>query len=60
LEALPLIDFSRVGFGILSAEVDARMALRNLVESQGYTFVMEQSRSYWFINTSKFRAFTEI
>jgi hypothetical protein len=55
LEALQSIDFSRVGFGILFAEADAHdpaknMAMRNLVESKGYTFLMEQSRSYWFIN----------
>ena len=55
LEALQSIEFERVGFGILLVEADVHdpdknMALRALVESKGYTFLMEQSRSYWFIN----------
>ena len=52
-EILKAIDFSRLGFGIILTEADEHhtlknLVLRNLLESKGYTFLMEYARSYWF------------
>lgn len=55
LEAIQSIDFQRVGFGIILVESDEwdqlkNMALRTFLESQGYLFIMDRRRSYWFVN----------
>jgi len=49
------IDFDQVGFGIVLVEADEHnelknMAVRTLFESNGYIFLREHSRSYWFVN----------
>lgn len=55
LEALTTLDFSKVGFGIIFVEADPHnpmknLAVRTLLERNGYTFVEDKERSHWFIN----------
>lgn len=54
-KVLKSIDFDQVGFGIVLVEADEHnqlknMAVRTLLESNGYTFLREFHRSYWFVN----------
>jgi Methyltransferase FkbM domain len=55
LAVLQSIDYDHVAFGILLVEADEHnfiknMALRTFVERQGYTFLGEYERSYWFVH----------
>ena len=55
LDALLSIDFSQVGFGIIFVEQDGRskrkeIAIRTLLETNGYIFLEVKERSGWFIN----------
>ena len=57
LAVLESIDFERVGFGIVFAEADRsnelkNMAMRELMESKGYSYLFEtpSPRSYWWAN----------
>jgi hypothetical protein len=55
VEAIHSIDFERVGFGIILVESDSwdqlkNMSLMTYLESKGYIFLMNQRRSYWFVN----------
>jgi len=57
-EALASLDFDLVSFGIILVESDEHNQLKNMVlrsklESNGYKFLMDSARSYWFVN-SKF------
>jgi hypothetical protein len=54
-KVLKSIDFDQVGFGIVLVEADEHnelknMAVRTLLESNGYTFLRNFHRSYWFVN----------
>jgi FkbM family methyltransferase len=60
-EALASLDFDSVAFGIIVVEADdhnerKNLALRTLLESNGYIFLYDKNRSYWFAN----RAFASI
>lgn len=55
LSVLNSIDFNRVGFGVVLVEADGHnefknLAMRQLLESNGYLFLEEWHRSYWFVN----------
>jgi FkbM family methyltransferase len=52
---LQSVDWKRIGFGIIFVEAGhynemKNLAMRGLVESQGYTFLEDFHRSYWFVN----------
>eukprot|EP00978_Attheya_sp_CCMP212_P012596 scaffold31509_cov56-Attheya_sp.AAC.1 len=57
-EVLLSIDYSSIGFGVILLEANPRnllrkkYAARTLLESNGYTFLMEEGKSYWFINNN--------
>jgi len=49
------VDWKRTGFGIIFVEADEHnefknLAMRELIESQGYRFLEVHQRSYWFVN----------
>lgn len=53
--ALKSLDFEEVAFGVLLVEADEHNELKNtavrgLIESNGYTFLEQREKSYWFIN----------
>lgn len=55
LSILKTVDFSKTGFGVIAIEADEtnerkNMAIRSLLHENGYTFVGDKKRSYWFIN----------
>ena len=55
LSVLQSTDFGRVGFGIIFVEADDHNEEKNLaivqfLESNGYKFLEEYKRSYWFVN----------
>ncbi|KAL7533801.1 hypothetical protein ACHAXR_009085 [Thalassiosira sp. AJA248-18] len=54
LSVFKSIDFDRVGFGIIFAEADRskmrQLAIRQFMESKGYSFLEVFSNSYWFVN----------
>lgn len=65
LEVLKSIDFDKFSFGILFVEADQHnprknLALRIFVESKGYIFLMEERRSYWFVNPDFFNIYKEL
>lgn len=54
-QVLKSIDFTRVSFGIIFLEADELNEMKNLatrahLESNGYRFLMEKQKSYWFMN----------
>jgi len=54
---LKSVDFNRVGFGIVFVEADDHNEMKNLaviklLEMNGYTFLEEFNRSYWFANVN--------
>lgn len=64
-DALSSLDFDLVSFGILLVEADKHNELKNIVlrsklESNGYTFIMDSSRSYWFINNDFGRIYSHL
>lgn len=56
LSALRSIDFTSVSFGIILVEYNVHrdelrnMALRTILETNGYIFLYVKNRSYWFVN----------
>lgn len=55
LAALQSLDFEKVGFGIILVECDGHnelknLALRALLEDNGYRHLMDRDRSCWFYN----------
>jgi len=49
------VDWERIGFGIIFVEADRHsefknLAMRGLIESQGYMFLERYGSSYWFVN----------
>jgi len=64
-EALASLDFDLVSFGIIFVESDStnelkNMALRRKLESNGYTFIMDFARSYWFVNNDFGRIYSDV
>jgi hypothetical protein len=60
-EALASLDFDSVAFGIILVEANGHnesknLALRTLLESNGYIFLYDKNESYWFAN----RAFASV
>jgi hypothetical protein len=56
-EALASLDFSNVAFGIIFIEADSHnerknLAVRNLLQSNGYIFCESMHRSDWFVNSA--------
>ena len=55
-EVLQSIDFDTVGFGVVLVEADhynnhrKNLAVRTFMIDKGYSFLMEEKRSYWFVN----------
>jgi FkbM family methyltransferase len=52
---LQSINFDLVGFGVIVVEADTHnkrknMAVRTFLESNGYIYLEENGRSYWFVN----------
>eukprot|EP00581_Thalassiosira_minuscula_P016441 CAMPEP_0183717138 /NCGR_PEP_ID=MMETSP0737-20130205/10835_1 /TAXON_ID=385413 /ORGANISM="Thalassiosira miniscula, Strain CCMP1093" /LENGTH=229 /DNA_ID=CAMNT_0025946521 /DNA_START=389 /DNA_END=1079 /DNA_ORIENTATION=+ len=52
---LKSVDWTRVGFGVILVEADNHNELKNLamretIEAQGYIFLEDYERSYWFVN----------
>ncbi|KAL7543715.1 hypothetical protein ACHAXR_013534 [Thalassiosira sp. AJA248-18] len=52
---LQSVDFDRVGFGIIFVEANSHNPMKNLallefLESNGYSYLEEYERSYWFVN----------
>lgn len=60
-EVVKSIDFSKIGFGIILVEADGHNQMKNMLvrmhlEDNGYSFIQEHLRSYWFVN----KAFSQI
>ena len=54
---LKSIDFDRTQFGIVLVEADEHnemknIAMREFLEKEGYRFLFEYERSYWFVNAN--------
>ncbi|KAL3924227.1 MAG: hypothetical protein SGILL_001173 [Bacillariaceae sp.] len=64
-EVVQSIDFEKFSFGVILVEADGHnrrknLALRTFVESKGYTFLMEDQRSYWFVNADFYNIYHEL
>jgi len=65
LSVLQSIDFDRVGFGVIFFEADEHNSLKNmvarkLVESNGYTFLYDYERSFWFVNDDFYEIYKDL
>lgn len=65
MSVLESIDFNRVAFGIMLIEADEHNLLKNLsmtkfLETQGYSFMFEYERSYWFVNNNFYQIYKDL
>lgn len=65
LEVLKSVDYTQVGFGIIFVEADSHNQLKNVavfsfLESQGYNFLKEEQRSWWFVNMDFYDIYSDV